>query len=59
MEQQLPGDDISRLRNFFDSTDKVQEFLEIDGVLVTTNQLYDYTSRGHHPFLVPMTLYVY
>ena len=58
-DKHLPADDMSRLRDFFYSTDEVQEVLEVDGAVVTTHQLDDYTNRGDHPLLAPMTLYVY
>ena len=59
MDKHLPAEGISRLRDFFYSTDEVQEVLEVDGAVVTTNQLDDYNNRGDHPLLAPMTLYVY
>ena len=52
-------EDISKLRDFFYATDEIQEVLEVDGVVVTTNQLDDYNNRGDHPLLAPLTLYVY
>ena len=59
MSKHLPPDDISKLRDFFYSADEIQEVLEVDGAVVTTNQLDDYNNRGDHPLLAPMTLYVY
>ena len=44
MDKHLPAEDMSRLRDFFYSTDEVQEVLEVDGVVVTTNQLDDYNN---------------
>ena len=38
IEQHIPAEDIAKLRGFFFSTDDVQEVLEIDGAVVTTNQ---------------------
>ena len=58
-DKHLPAEDMSRLRDFFYSTDEVQEVLEVDGAVVTTNQLDGYNKRGDHPLLAPMTLYVY
>ena len=59
MVKHLPADDMSRLRDFFYSTDDVQAVLEVGGAAVTTGQLDDYNNRGGHPLLAPMTLYVY
>ena len=36
-----------------------QEVVELDGAIVTTNQLDDYVYRGNHPLVKHMTLYVY
>ena len=58
MDKHLPAEDMSRLRDFVYSTDEVQEVLEVDGAVATTNQLDDY-NRGGHPLSAPMTLYVY
>ena len=59
MSKHLPAEDISRLRDFSHSADEIQEVLEVDGAVATTNQLDDYNNRGDHPLLAPMTLYVY
>ena len=53
IEQHIPAEDIAKLRDFFFSTDDVQEVMEIDGAVVTTNQLDDYNNRGEHALLAP------
>ena len=59
MEKHLESHEVKSLVEFMHSADDVQERLEVDGVVVTTNQLDDYNHRGNHPVLAPMTLYVY
>ena len=59
MHRHMDVDDISKLADFFFKADEEQECLEVDGAVVTTNQLDDYNNRSAHPLLAPMTLYVY
>ena len=59
MEKQLESHEVKSLAEFMHSADNALETLEVDGVVVTTNQLDDYNHRGNHPVLAPMTLYVY
>ena len=60
MDRHVPTEDLTTLVNFLHSAeDEAEELLEVDGVVVTTNQLDDYNHRGDHPLLAPMTLYVY
>ena len=59
MDRQLESEDLTTLVKFLHSAEYDQEELEIDGAVVTTNQLDDYNHRGDHPLLAPMTLYVY
>ena len=59
IEQHIPAKDISNLGNFFYETDGVQEVLQIDGAVVTTNPLDNDNNRGEHPLLAPMSLHVY
>ena len=59
MQKYVEKEDLSRMVNFLHSTDEMQDTLEVDGCIVTTNQLDDYLNRGDHPLLAPMTLYVY
>ena len=59
MEKHLESHEVKSLVEFMHSADNALETLEVDGVVVTTNQLDDYNHRGNHPVLAPMTLYVY
>ena len=60
IDRHVPTEDLTTLVKFLHSAeDEAEELLEVDGVVVTTNQLDDYNHRGDHPLLAPMTLYVY
>ena len=59
MLKHVADGDLKALLAFLNASDVNQEVLEVDGAIVTSNQLDDYNYRGEHPLLAPMSLYVY
>ena len=58
-EAQLAETDIQEMLKMLASIEEQTEECEIDGALVTANQIDDYVHRGNHPLVKGMSLYMY